>query len=106
MDTAQKSVEFLKRNNVGSTTFIALDKVIVVYFEHLNRSFLWQQKSPFKFLATFLLMLQLFTVAIANNCNVLKIKVFQITKFFYYYYYYLFPATLLMYIVCLPKEAL
>ena len=27
METATKCVEFLKKNNVGSTTFIALDKV-------------------------------------------------------------------------------
>jgi len=27
MDTAQKGVEYLKKNNIGSTTFIALDKV-------------------------------------------------------------------------------
>ncbi|XP_047130345.1 structural maintenance of chromosomes protein 4 isoform X1 [Hydra vulgaris] len=27
MDTAQKGVQFLKKNNIGSTTFIALDKV-------------------------------------------------------------------------------
>ena len=27
MDTAQRGVEFLKRNRIGSTTFIALDKV-------------------------------------------------------------------------------
>lgn len=29
MDTAQKGVEFLKKNNIGATTFIALDKVQV-----------------------------------------------------------------------------
>lgn len=27
METAQKGVEFLRKNNIGSTTFIALDKV-------------------------------------------------------------------------------
>ena len=32
MDTAQRGVEFLKKNNVGSTTFVALDKVRTSFF--------------------------------------------------------------------------
>ena len=30
METAQKGVQFLKRANAGSTTFIALDKVMLI----------------------------------------------------------------------------
>ena len=33
MDTAQRGVEFLKHNRIGSTTFIALDKVHFVFCE-------------------------------------------------------------------------
>ncbi len=32
IETASKCVQFLKRNNVGSTTFIALDKVLIHSF--------------------------------------------------------------------------
>ena len=37
IDTAQKGVEFLKHNNIGSTTFIALDK-ITQWSERANKS--------------------------------------------------------------------
>lgn len=48
MDTAQRGVEFLKKNNIGSTTFVALDKV-------------W-----LRFSVQFLL--QLYIYMIFNNC--------------------------------------
>ena len=31
MDTAQRGVEFLKKHNIGSTTFVALDKVKISF---------------------------------------------------------------------------
>ena len=37
VDTAQKSIQFLKHNNLGVATFIALDKqVFYIYFPYLN----------------------------------------------------------------------